>query len=163
MNVKKSNYFKLIYSCAIVFSFILIYNQVLSESNLSNLSTKATRDIDYKNKPYFKVLSTSDKVEDYNEHKQTDDNDPSKKFNNGLYYDMNNNLENDDEDTEVDLADSISESIKKSNQLVPPYAEVPLDFRRVCIYPNWSILRDSNMAKIYPEDIDPFLCTHIQY
>jgi hypothetical protein len=157
MNMKESNYFILIYSHTVLLFMILNNNLVHSQSNLS---TKLTRDIEYK-KPYFKVLSTYDKIEDYN-NKQIDDNDTSKKFNNGLYYDMNNNLENDDEDTEVDLAESISESIKKSNQLVPPYAEVPLDFRRVCIYPNWSILRDSNMAKIYPEDIDPFLCTHIQ-
>jgi hypothetical protein len=161
MNIIESNNLKLIYAHFLVFLIISNNNLVQSQSNLRNISTKATRDLEYK-KPYFKVLSTSDKIEDYNEYKQTDENDPSKKFNNGLYFDMNNNSENDDEDTEVDLAESISESIKKSNQLVPPYAEVPLDFRRVCIYPNWSILRDSNMAKIYPEDIDPFLCTHIQ-
>jgi hypothetical protein len=36
-------------------------------------------------------------------------------------------------------------------------------YKRICVYPNWSILRDSVLARIYPEDIDPFLCTHIHF
>ena len=51
----------------------------------------------------------------------------------------------------------------KANQLVPPYAEIEPEYKRVCIYPNWSILRESEMAKIYPEDLDANLCTHIHY
>lgn len=54
-------------------------------------------------------------------------------------------------------------SLVSSSKLVAPYAEQPVEYRRVCVYPNWSILRDSNLAKIYPEDIDPNLCTHIHY
>jgi hypothetical protein len=54
-------------------------------------------------------------------------------------------------------------SKSQSHQLIPPYADVQAEYKRVCIYPNWSVLRDSNMARIFPEDIDPYLCTHIHY
>lgn len=57
----------------------------------------------------------------------------------------------------------VSSANSQSNQLVPPYIEVPPEYRRVCIYPNWSIMRESHLAKIYPEDIDANLCTHIHY
>lgn len=63
-------------------------------------------------------------------------------------------------DAQVILSKNIQKNI---NHLIPPYVEVPIDHRRVCIYPNWSILRDSNVAKIYPEDIPADLCTHIHY
>jgi GH18 family chitinase len=36
-------------------------------------------------------------------------------------------------------------------------------YKRVCIYPNWSALRDSERAKLLPEMIDPFICTHIHF
>lgn len=58
---------------------------------------------------------------------------------------------------------ALNPSYARSHQLVPPYSETPAEYKRVCMYPNWSILRDSNMARIYPEDIDPNLCTHIHY
>lgn len=61
-----------------------------------------------------------------------------------------------------DNPDSANASPKK-NQLVPPYVLQQPEYKRVCIYPNWSILRDSNMAKIFPEDIPADLCTHIHY
>jgi hypothetical protein len=38
-----------------------------------------------------------------------------------------------------------------------------ISYKRICVYPNWSVLRESVLARIYPEDIDPFLCTHIHY
>lgn len=66
-------------------------------------------------------------------------------------------FENDDE-----IAEN-GEISPKKNQLVPPYVLQEPEYKRVCIYPNWSILRDSNMAKIFPEDIPPDLCTHIHY
>lgn len=37
------------------------------------------------------------------------------------------------------------------------------DYKRVCVYPNWSVLRPVKIAKMYPEDIKPTLCTHIHY
>jgi hypothetical protein len=63
----------------------------------------------------------------------------------------------------LDYGETRLSAAAPQSQLVPPYMETPLDYRRVCIYPNWSILRESNMAKIFPEDIDPNLCTHIHY
>ena len=70
---------------------------------------------------------------------------------------------NDDHTVEKDEYDEEVPPPSKSHHLIPPYADVPVEYRRVCIYPNWSVLRDSNMAKIFPEDIDPHLCTHIHY
>ncbi|CAF0718400.1 unnamed protein product [Brachionus calyciflorus] len=69
----------------------------------------------------------------------------------------------DDENFQVDLNDANLPANPKKNLLVPPYAIHEPEYKRVCIYPNWSILRDSNMAKIFPEDIPPDLCTHIHY
>ena len=70
----------------------------------------------------------------------------------------------------VDGFDSNSESASEtrpaqSSRPLSPYSETPApdEYKRVCVFPNWSILRDSVMARIYPEDIDPFLCTHIHY
>jgi GH18 family chitinase len=37
------------------------------------------------------------------------------------------------------------------------------DFKRVCVFANWAAIRDSPISRIAPEDIDPFLCTHIHY
>jgi hypothetical protein len=75
---------------------------------------------------------------------------------------------NSDIDLDENLPDSIDTSFSKSlnpkkNQLVPPYVHHESEYKRVCIYPNWSILRDSNVAKIFPEDIPADLCTHIHY
>ena len=47
--------------------------------------------------------------------------------------------------------------------LHPPYGNTDLDFKRICIFPNWSVLRESAIGRILPEDIDPYLCTHIHY
>lgn len=69
--------------------------------------------------------------------------------------------ENDEYQTDVAAGESLK--MGGSSKLVAPYAEQNPEYKRVCIYPNWSILRESNMAKIYPEDIDPNLCTHIHY
>jgi hypothetical protein len=42
-------------------------------------------------------------------------------------------------------------------------ALVSAEFKRVCIYPNWAALRASETARLFPRDIDPFLCTHIHF
>ena len=70
------------------------------------------------------------------------------------YYVVSDNTN--DEREEYD-EETILPSKSQSHQLIPPYADVPVEYKRVCIYPNWSVLRDSNMARIFPEDIDPFL------
>lgn len=36
-------------------------------------------------------------------------------------------------------------------------------YKRVCVYPNWSVLRPIAIAKMFPENIDPNICTHIHY
>lgn len=46
---------------------------------------------------------------------------------------------------------------------VPTTSASSTAYKRVCVYPNWSVQRESLLARIYPEDIDPFLCTHIHY
>jgi hypothetical protein len=147
-------------SCLSVLLLLVInISFVQTDNEPAFLSSKATRDLGPK-KPLFKVLSTSNEKEERVTTKKSYD--PAKNYNNGLYYDTQVLNDDETEDMVIDAAESISDSGKKSSQLLPPYADVPLDYRRVCIYPNWSILRESNMAKIYPEDIDPFLCTHIQ-
>ena len=104
---------------------------------------KVTREKKKVDKPYIEVVTATNDVE-YEESSGDDD---------------------DSDEQENDDYETVPRATAKShlNNLIPPYAEVPVDYRRVCIYPNWSILRDSNMAKIYPEDIDPNLCTHIHY
>lgn len=73
-------------------------------------------------------------------------------------------LEMDDyQDSEHQQHQQQGMSLLMGSKLVAPYADQTPEYRRVCVYPNWSILRESNMAKIYPEDIDPNLCTHIHY
>ncbi len=37
------------------------------------------------------------------------------------------------------------------------------NYKRVCIYPNWASLRTNKQAQLFPENIDPHLCTHIHY
>lgn len=72
------------------------------------------------------------------------------------------NSDNEIEENYDEMTENGEISPKKSH-LVPPYVLQEPDYKRVCIYPNWSILRDSNMAKIFPEDIPPDLCTHIHF
>ncbi|XP_071953623.1 probable chitinase 10 isoform X2 [Antedon mediterranea] len=36
-------------------------------------------------------------------------------------------------------------------------------YYRICYYTNWSQYRSADVAKFVPEDIDPYLCTHIVY
>ncbi len=36
------------------------------------------------------------------------------------------------------------------------------DYKRVCYYTNWSQYRSGD-AKFFPEDINPFVCSHIIY
>ena len=36
------------------------------------------------------------------------------------------------------------------------------DLRIVCYYTNWSLYREA-MPTLYPDHIDPLLCTHIHY
>ena len=38
-----------------------------------------------------------------------------------------------------------------------------MGYKRVCVYPNWAALRDSDTARLLPESIDPFICTHIHF
>ena len=38
-----------------------------------------------------------------------------------------------------------------------------IGYKRVCVYPNWAALRDSESARLLPENIDPFICTHIHF
>ena len=74
------------------------------------------------------------------------------------YVVSDNNIQENNENDEYDEESVGSIDRSKPHQLIPPYADVPVDYKRVCIYPNWSVLRDSNMAKIFPEDIDPHMC-----
>jgi GH18 family chitinase len=41
----------------------------------------------------------------------------------------------------------------------------PIDnlYKRVCVYPNWTVLRPKKIAKLFPDEIDPYMCTHIHY
>lgn len=93
------------------------------------------------NKPYVEVVTGSTSESDE-------------------YYVVSDETKDEREEYDEEIVPS---SKSQSHQLIPPYADVPVDYKRVCIYPNWSVLRDSNMARIFPEDIDPFLCTHIHY
>ncbi|CAF1510863.1 unnamed protein product, partial [Didymodactylos carnosus] len=36
-------------------------------------------------------------------------------------------------------------------------------YRRVCYFANWAAKRHDNISRLTPEDIDPFLCTHINF
>ncbi|UJR35173.1 hypothetical protein I4U23_027940 [Adineta vaga] len=36
-------------------------------------------------------------------------------------------------------------------------------YRRVCYFANWAAKRYDNISRLAPEDIDPFLCTHINF
>ncbi|CAF1099853.1 unnamed protein product [Rotaria sordida] len=36
-------------------------------------------------------------------------------------------------------------------------------YRRVCYFANWAAKRTDNISRLIPEDIDPFLCTHINF
>lgn len=53
--------------------------------------------------------------------------------------------------------------LRKQNAKDPALENTKDDFKRVCIFPNWAAIRDSPISRIAPEDIDPFLCTHIHY
>ncbi|XP_033119069.1 chitinase-3-like protein 1 [Anneissia japonica] len=37
------------------------------------------------------------------------------------------------------------------------------EYRRICYYTNWSQYRTSSVSKFLPENVDPYLCTHIVY
>jgi hypothetical protein len=75
----------------------------------------------------------------------------------------------DQSDNNTTLVDSnINNGLILNDQNEPPVAEKLSSsskghYKRVCVYPNWSIERESKIARILPEDIDPFLCTHIHY
>ncbi|CAF1366875.1 unnamed protein product [Rotaria magnacalcarata] len=36
-------------------------------------------------------------------------------------------------------------------------------YRRVCYFANWAAKRSDNISRLTPEEIDPFLCTHINF
>ncbi|CAF0771138.1 unnamed protein product [Adineta steineri] len=41
--------------------------------------------------------------------------------------------------------------------------ETTFVYRRVCYFANWAAKRYDNISRLTPEDIDPFLCTHINF
>lgn len=50
-----------------------------------------------------------------------------------------------------------------SDELVTSKPKPSNSYKRVCVYPNWSVLRPVKSARLFPEDIDPYMCTHIHY
>ncbi|CAF1066173.1 unnamed protein product [Adineta steineri] len=42
-------------------------------------------------------------------------------------------------------------------------SETAFVYRRVCYFANWAAKRHDNISRLTPEDIDPFLCTHINF
>ena len=51
----------------------------------------------------------------------------------------------------------------RSNHLNVKSKPIENLYKRVCVYPNWTVLRPIKIAKLFPEEIDPFMCTHIHY
>lgn len=84
-------------------------------------------------------------------------------YSNDVSSDENSSTDDSNYDDDTPSSKSKQKGVARKNQLIPPYGEAPDEYRRVCIYPNWSVVRESEVAKIYPEDINPFLCTHIHY
>ena len=67
-------------------------------------------------------------------------------------------------DDENNISWKKSDSKYFSNQRFASYDPSSKDkYKRVCVYPNWSTIRESNVSQLIPEYIDPFLCTHIHY
>ena len=60
------------------------------------------------------------------------------------------------------LAKNLNENSLQKN-LASFYEDSNAEFKRVCVYPSWSTLQESDLASLKPEEIDPFLCTHIHY
>ncbi|CAF1633675.1 unnamed protein product [Didymodactylos carnosus] len=53
-------------------------------------------------------------------------------------------------------------TVKIKNNVVNSTVYIGLEMRVVCYYANWSLYREA-MPILYPDQIDPTLCTHIHY
>ncbi len=84
-------------------------------------------------------------------------------YSNDAHWDENSSTDDSSYEDDTPSPKSKQKGVARKNQLIPPYGDVPDEYRRVCIFPNWSVVRESEVAKIYPEDINPFMCTHIHY
>ena len=62
------------------------------------------------------------------------------------------------EDFESDSENYLKLKEDKIVKYVAPY-----EYKRVCYFANWAAKRRSPISKCTPEDVDPFLCTHINF